>query len=153
MFVFISKGAIVIDVHSTKTGLIGLGLLLLLTLVLSIPNFVRGVRRGHQWQTMADVRAIATAVEAYAVDHKNYPRASSTVSLRKYIVPKYIRVLPTMDRWENEYRYRSNGESYTIMSVGRDHVEDAVPNVGPMTSFNQDIIFSDGTFTSFPEGS
>ena len=40
---------------------------------IAIPNLLNAVQRGKQKRTMSDMRALATAVEAYAVDNNKYP--------------------------------------------------------------------------------
>jgi general secretion pathway protein G len=50
---------------------------------IAIPNLLNAVQRGKQKRTMSDMRALATAVEAYAVDNNNYPAASCTGGLFK----------------------------------------------------------------------
>ncbi len=40
---------------------------------IAIPNLLNAVQRGKQKRTMSDMRALATAVEAYAVDNNTYP--------------------------------------------------------------------------------
>ena len=44
---------------------------------IAIPNLLNAVQRGKQKRTMSDMRALATAVEAYAVDNNNYPQAAT----------------------------------------------------------------------------
>src|SRR5215472_6010715 len=44
---------------------------------IAIPNLLTAVQRGKQKRTMSDMRALATAIEAYAVDHSQYPVATS----------------------------------------------------------------------------
>src|SRR6476646_3528013 len=43
---------------------------------IAIPNLLNAVQRGKQKRTMSDMRALATAVEAYAVDNSSYPAAA-----------------------------------------------------------------------------
>ena len=43
---------------------------------IAIPNLLNAVQRGKQKRTMSDMRALATAIEAYAVDNNNYPAAA-----------------------------------------------------------------------------
>src|ERR1700737_1856730 len=40
---------------------------------IAIPNLLNAVQRGKQKRTMSDMRALATAIEAYAVDNNVYP--------------------------------------------------------------------------------
>ena len=44
---------------------------------IAIPNLLNAVQRGKQKRTMSDMRALATAVEAYAVDNNVYPTAAA----------------------------------------------------------------------------
>jgi prepilin-type N-terminal cleavage/methylation domain-containing protein len=57
---------------------------LLITLVvigviaaIAIPNLASAIDRGKQKRTMADLRTIGTAVEAYSVDNGTYPVAET----------------------------------------------------------------------------
>ena len=42
---------------------------------IAIPNLLNAVQRGKQKRTMVDMRALATAVEAYHVDNSIFPTA------------------------------------------------------------------------------
>ena len=48
---------------------------------IAIPNLLNAVQRGKQKRTMSDMRALATAVEAYAVDNNVYPAATCNPGL------------------------------------------------------------------------
>src|ERR1700742_260140 len=42
---------------------------------IAIPNFLTAMQRSKQKRTMADIRTVSTAVEAYAFDHnREFPR-------------------------------------------------------------------------------
>jgi type II secretory pathway pseudopilin PulG len=137
-------------------------LALIILLLISLPLYVLfsnlhlAIQRGNQKRNMADIRAIGTAVEAYAVDHKVYPPGNSTVSaIRGYLEPTYIKKVPEKDEWGNFFLYNSteDGQSYTITSHGKDHKSDLAPNYkGIITRFTNDIRFSQGSFTAFPDG-
>jgi hypothetical protein len=107
-------------------------------------------------RNMANMRAIGTALEAYAITHNAYPPGNSTVSaLKRYLEPIYIKKLPRKDTWGNHFLYESSEDlqSYTITSYGKDHMRDLPKNFkGIITRFTNDITFSQGTFTAFPEG-
>jgi hypothetical protein len=129
----------------------GIGLMALLL----YPSFYRAIGRGRQMGNMSEMRAIGTAVEAYYVDHKSYPIGKSNIAaVREQLEGNYIAVLPLKDRWGNEYLYHSDGiESYTITSYGKDHELDG-PLIyrGPITRFTNDMVFSNGSFIAFAEG-
>jgi general secretion pathway protein G len=137
---------------------------------IAIPNLLNAVQRGKQKRTMSDMRSIATAVEAYAVDLNYYPLATSCAtypytaaptaiddSSWTLISPTYIGNPPRRDGWSNLLGYvRSvDGNNYLIASRGRDGAAGAfaAPALcGTTTNFNDDIVYSDGTFIQWPEG-
>ncbi len=78
---------------------------------IAIPNLLNAVQRGKQKRTMSDMRALATAVEAYAVDNNTYPQASCasglwttadmTLATNSFsnLSPTYIAQAPRIDGW------------------------------------------------------
>ena len=122
----------------------------------------RKVRRA-----VGEMRTIATAVEAFAVDYELYPPAGT--GLWKRLVPTYLRRFPAKDPWGNAYRYETGPERdhYVLASSGGKEfsrlpesyfrevaakgLESSVPGrpAGP-----SELVFSDGTFLlqPFPEG-
>jgi general secretion pathway protein G len=132
---------------------------------IAIPNLLNAVQRGKQKRTMSDMRALATAVEAYAVDNNNYPAAACNAGLYTTagavlttasftnLTPTYIAQPPKSDGWGNFMLYgiSTTTDHYMIRSYGRDQAASAI-NCGTTTNFNEDIIYSDGTFIQWPEG-
>lgn len=124
---------------------------------IAIPNLLNAIQRGKQKRTMADMRSVATAVEAFSVDNNRYPGGGSPVAgIATSVEPRYIKKLPTVDAWTHEYDYQidttGDAQQYTIQSYGKDGVvENGV--TGPTTNFNNDIVFSQGSFIEYPEGS
>lgn len=124
---------------------------------IAIPNLLNALQRGRQKRTMEDMRAIATACAAYAVDAdaglvQASPGALSLVA--SYLGPTYLQVVPTTDAWAGEYIYEAGVDAYTLTSLGRDGRVgggDAGPG-GVTTDFDADIIISDGAFIQYPEG-
>lgn len=114
-------------------------------------------------KTMADLRSVATALEARATDENEYPDVKSYQELEPLIVPTYIRTLPKTDSWGNPYIYAGSADKqhYRLVSGGADRKADwdsrsyhAVPENTPtrkMPSLDADIIFQDGTFLQAPE--
>lgn len=130
---------------------------------IAIPNLLTAMQRSKQKRSMADIRTIATAVEAYAVDNKRYPAVSAYNELNGILAPTYLRFVPTVDGWEKPYRYESwssnstDINSYAIGSGGKDgqFEHDSLREYDPpggTTNFNNDIIFSNGVFVQYPEG-
>lgn len=131
-------------------------LFLIAIIPIAISNLNLSLQRRDQMRNLANMRAIGTAIEGYAVDHNAYPPGNSTVlEIRRYIEPLYIKKIPIKDTWGNFFLYTSteDGLSYTITSYGKDHKADVPGNYkGPITRFTNDIRFSQGSFTEFPEG-
>jgi type II secretory pathway pseudopilin PulG len=126
---------------------------------IAIPNLLNAMQRARQKRTMADMRTVAVAAESFAVDNNVYPRAESMDELKPLLMPKYTTKLPVYDGWGNELRYRCKDEGctgYAITSSGGDkmfeHVTAGEYPGGATTSFDSDIIFSDGKFVQYPEG-
>ncbi len=134
---------------------------------IAIPNLLNAVQRGKQKRTMADMRTLATAIEAYAVDNNFYPPATcaaglftaagSAVATASFTLlsPTYLAHAPTQDGWGRFYYYQSgiSGTAYNITSAGRDGVVGTPASLcGTTTDFNADIIYTNGTFVQWPEG-
>ncbi len=132
---------------------------------IAIPNLLNAVQRGKQKRTMSDIRMMATAVEAYAVDNNFYPSgqctgkftAISTVmtdTSLSVLAPTYIANPVKKDGWSNFLLYNTtaNNQEYGFRSLGRDN---ALTNIActTTTNFNDDILYSNGGFLNYPEGS
>ena len=93
-------------------------------------------------RTMADMRSLATASEAYATDTNKYPDAKTIAELGKLIVPIYIRVAPEKDGWGTPFRYAVSADlqTYRFVSAGPDKTFDT----------KDDIVFENGEFVQAP---
>jgi general secretion pathway protein G len=132
---------------------------------IAIPNLLNAVQRGKQKRTMSDIKALATAIEAYHVDNSTYPTAACQSGMYTdpgtalddnsftLLVPTYIGHVPVRDGWSNFYLYNLNGGKtfYNIRSLGRNGAIDAT-GCGTTTDFNDDIVFINGAFVQWPEG-
>ncbi len=126
---------------------------------IAIPNLLNAINRGRQKRSMADMRAIATALEAYSVDFNFYPKAAIsgalTTQLDIYLTPTFIKRLPTNDGWNQPFVMMNSsvGTSYTIYSTAKGGTGTiANTPAGATTDFANAIIFSNGQFASWPEG-
>lgn len=137
---------------------------------IAIPNLLNALQRGKQKRTMADIRNLATAIESYNVDNNMYPTAitcpdsagitnGAAVNSASFALlrPTYIAVPPTTDGWGKALAYGTgtNLQAYMIASGGRDGTGAAITyptTCGTTTDFNSDIIYSNGTFISYPDG-
>jgi general secretion pathway protein G len=123
-----------------------------LVAAIAIPNLTSAIDRGKQKRTLADMRTIGTAVEAYAVDNSHYPVASDTATLWANLSQGYLRPMAQHDGWEHEYVIEVAATQYTISSTGKDGVASGCTLGLKTTQFTQDICFSHGGFTQYPEG-
>lgn len=119
---------------------------------IAIPNLLNAIDRGKQKRTMADMRSIGTAVESYAVDNNFYPRNQSSVPTAN-LAPIYIKTIPATDGWNNAWVFASSatGSQYTITSYTKDAVVSAATG-GQTGDFNCDLIFANGQFFQWPQG-
>ena len=156
--------------HRRESGFTLIELLIVIAIIgilaaIAIPNLLNAVQRGKQKRTMSDMRALATAVEAYAVDNNTYPQATcatglwttadQTLATNSFtnLSPTYIAQAPKIDGWGSFLRYGSDapGNNYAIGSGGRNK-SFATAFCGTTTNFNDDIYYANGTFIQWPEG-
>jgi len=123
-----------------------------------VPNVLTAMDRSRQKRTMADIRTISTAIEAYETDHPDWKpprRGYLAADLASMLQPSYVKVLPKKDGWDRPFHVAlwtvDGGASYRIWSLGRDGKRDAAWG-GATTNFDRDIVYEQGAFTQFPEG-
>jgi type IV pilus assembly protein PilA len=134
---------------------------------IAIPNLLTAMQRSKQKRSMADIRTIATSWEARATDANSYSAAGANFTWPTTVVsyaglavklsPTYIKSLPANDGWGNAYGFgndtATNAQVYGIRSRGKDGSFDSTSYTpGPTTQFNNDIVYSNGSFICFPEG-
>lgn len=126
---------------------------------IAIPNFITAKQRAKQHRTMADMRSIAVAVEAFRSDSNEYPRSIEVLA------PKYLGRIPTVDGWGFPFEYQclideqGKCSGYVIGSGAKDGryesgglYEAASKSRGATTNFDCDILFSNGEFVEYPQG-
>lgn len=134
---------------------------------IAIPNLLMAIQRAKQKSTMSNMRNIASAWEARASDFSKYNAAGlpANVSvsvpisdLAVILSPTYIRTLPTTDGWGRPMKVyldfalgdATSAQHYALTSPGRDGVYDTSYPTGPMTGFDCDIIYANGSFLTYP---
>jgi type II secretion system protein G len=121
---------------------------------IALPNLLNAIDKAKQKKSMSDLRSIGSAVEAYATDSAVYPLGmASWAALKPMIDPYFIKAPPNADGWNNvwEASTTSTGSDYTISSYGKDGLLSTRPG-GQTSDFNCDIVFSQGQFFQWPEG-
>ena len=133
---------------------------------IAIPNLLTATQRAKQKRTMADLRTIATALEARATDKNEYPNVTSVDDLRPLLQTEYVMHLPTQDGWGHPFRYAcvppvTSGpcQGYVVGSGGKDGIFEtddlaraAASPPKTTTNFDCDILYSNGNFIESPEG-
>ena len=131
---------------------------------IAIPNLLNAINRSRQKRTMADMRTIGTAAEAYAVDWSFYPNTGNasqliTTTWDTLIAPIYVKKTPSADGWRIAFQVQSESRFYSIGSSARDKVWEYGGNLNnanydrdPTSDMDCDIVYSNGTFISYPEG-
>lgn len=123
---------------------------------IAIPNLLNAIDRGKQKRTMADMRSVGTAIESYAVDNNFYPKGMSSVAaagVSTHVAPIYIKTVPTTDGWNNAWDIDSTatGSQYTITSPAKDGTQ-GTQTGGQTGDFTCDILFANGQFFQWPQG-
>ncbi|HEV7919881.1 MAG TPA: type II secretion system protein [Thermoanaerobaculia bacterium] len=130
---------------------------------IAVPNLLTAMQRSKQKRTMADMRSLATALEARATDTNDYPQVTTPLELGAILTPTYIKIIPAKDGWSHPVRYEcwdahSSGkcDSYAIGSGAKDGLFEheslrAYEEASP-TNFDCDLVFSNGKFVQHPEG-
>jgi hypothetical protein len=78
------------------------------------------IRKEKVLRTTADLRTLATALEAYRRETGRYVVAESGVKLIDQLSPKYLLDIIRLDAWSNEIDYKGTAASYRLASAGPD---------------------------------
>jgi general secretion pathway protein G len=142
-----------------ETGFTLVELLIVVAIVgliaaIAVPNLLNALDRGKQKRTMGDIRAIASAIEAYTIDHSRYPDATDIDGLRAILESDFIRTMPLADGWNNRFVAVSAAAGYTVASEGKDGAGGVTACAGAPTCGNLDdsIVFINGQFIQWPDG-
>ncbi|MFN7973490.1 MAG: type II secretion system protein GspG [Acidobacteriota bacterium] len=126
---------------------------------ISVPCLMSAIERGAQKRTMANMRAVGGAVDAFKKDTGSLPRAASIDELARALEPKYGSSVPSMDGWGRPIRYEVIDDGtygYAISSAGKDGTWSQPRPVPPLRDLTRyfacDIVYADGAFCQSPEG-
>ncbi len=136
---------------------------------IAIPNLIAALQRARQKRTMADMRELAAGWEARQVDAGRYNAAAvgyqnvnQTVDLNTLsaaLVPTYSKHFPRVDGWDHEFACFTDtswggapANQYLIISPGRDGQFESSITPGPTASYDCDIVYTAGSFLTYPEG-
>ncbi|RMG44292.1 MAG: prepilin-type N-terminal cleavage/methylation domain-containing protein [Acidobacteria bacterium] len=120
---------------------------------MAVVNLRSAIDRSRQRQSMATMRNVASAIEAYNGDNGHLPTNGITAQqLADVLARGVFYSVDTTDGWNNDLVYTSDGASYTVESYGRD-LADGPQNITRATrdEYDYDIVLSDGQFSFSPE--
>ena len=120
---------------------------------IAVPNLLNALNRGRQKRTMADLRALGAGLALYEHDLTFFPRYEWVTSDKlEAAFVLYARHASLEDGWSRPYWYTSDGNHYTLLSYGSNGIPDAFAGAGPTGRFEDDIVYTDGAFSRWPEG-
>jgi general secretion pathway protein G len=135
---------------------------------IAITNYILGLQRARQKQTMSDMKTIAMAWEARATEVKGYTAAAWSMpaepltpqEVEALLVPTYAKSFPRLDGWGHPYGFAadekigatSSATEYAIRSAGSDGKFDGNDYTpGTTNHFDCDIVYANGAFVVYPE--
>ena len=139
----------------------------------AVQSLERDVALAKGRRTQADMRALSTALESYAVSYGKYPASGDVGKLGADLTPTHIKVMPRVDGWGNPYKIEisSTRNDYRITSAGADGVFDVRPALaasptgvdiprprpgpknGPGDDPGTDLVLENGVFVRWWKGS
>ena len=100
----------------------------------SIELIQTALRKEKALRTGAELRTIATALEAYRRDKGSYVQADTGSALIDHLAPSYLSSIIRLDAWSRELNYKGSATSYRLSSLGPDGKPDT----------DDDIVFENG---------
>jgi hypothetical protein len=86
----------------------------------SIELIQTAVRKEKALRTGADLRTIATALEAFHRANGSYVQADTCSALMDNLAPRYVSSIIRLDAWSREFDYKGTAASYRLASQGPD---------------------------------
>lgn len=99
-----------------------------LELIRTAVNKEKGLR------TTADLRTLATALEAFKRERGFYVEADTNSALVDNLSPQYVNTIIRLDAWSHEFEYKGTSAGYRLASLG----PDGKPDTG------DEIVFENG---------
>lgn len=100
----------------------------------SIELIQTALRKEKALRTGADLRTIATALEAYRRESGSYVQANTGSALIDHLAPRYMNTIIRLDAWSRELSYKGTAGGYRLTSLGADGKPDT----------DDDIVFENG---------
>jgi len=144
--------------RSSESGFTLIELLIVVAIIaivaaITVVQYMGALDKAKQRATMADMRSISRALEAYLVDNHIVPNdAGGVAMLSTILIPYQINVVPQNDHWGHTYSFESNAfDAYTLESFGKDGADGSNLTYNTRHDFFLDIVIRDGLFVAAPE--
>ncbi len=124
-----------------------------------------GATNAKARKTMGQIRTLAIAMEAYAIEFNRYPLVASKGihDVCRALAPKYLRECPTTDAWGTPFliQVSMKEDHYRIISAGTDAMfqthpsldkipkMDSYPGSGSVPDYARDLVYVDGRFVQW----
>jgi hypothetical protein len=112
---------------------------------------------GNQMRTMADLKRLGGVVDGWARENEgSYPACDDyekvTGCLASRLPDGALSDLRLNDAWGRPFQYHGDddGRTYVLMSYSTDGQYDGLGKAGPTSSYDADIVFSNGDFVQWP---
>ena len=120
-------------------------------MAMTVSSLLNARDKARQGATIADMRNIATAIEAYTVDYSLPPDTQLFPAVAALLSPYHNRNVPVDDHWGHVYTYVSDIDmNYTLISFGKDGIDGADMTPATRFEFSRDIIVRNGEFPGLP---
>ena len=145
--------------HRPQAGFTLIELLIVVAVIgliaaIAIPNLLHALHKARQKRSMAEVRTIGSGLAMYQRDNAFYPiLTDSDAGVLHPDLMLYVGNFNELDGWATLIGYNSDGSQYTLVSYGKNKAADLPYINGPTVDFDSDIVFSEGVFVQWPEGS
>ncbi len=145
--------------HSSCRGFSLIELLIVVAIIglitaIAIPNLLNAIQRSRQTRSINDMRTISNGLGIYQQDYAKFPESASLADVTDVsdeLIP-FIGNVPTLDGWGKIFQYKSDGDTYTLASLGGNFLADTPWESGFTSYFDEDIVILDGFFLQIPEG-
>ena len=91
----------------------------------SIELIQTALRKEKALRTTAELRAIATALEAFRRERGYYVAADTNSALIDNLAPRYLSTVIRLDAWSQELQYKGSQSRYRLASLGADGKPDS----------------------------
>lgn len=156
------KGIPLLQIRKDGFSLIELMIVLVIIGILMailIPNMIDATHRARQRATVAELRAWGNALGAYIAEIGTLPAGAGAVpivasTIHNVLVPYAVSALHDQDKWDNDFLYYApplpTPTIYTVLSTGKNGIEDFCISPASWFNYSEDIKLSDGIFVCSP---